>query len=219
MIHQEKPGETMNQSQESYGGDKTNQAPTTDQSHTHQEQPPIEGEVVQGDDPPSTTTTTVDDAPKSATELEQRLMQAEAQATEYKDQWLRAIADHKNYKRRTDAEREEIKKNANAGLLLKMLQILDDFERAIESVPSDIAESPWVSGIGMIRQKFTTLMESENVTPIEAVGQDFDPNLHHAVAYEDVEGQNEKVVEELQKGYKLHDRIIRPAMVKVGKSG
>jgi molecular chaperone GrpE len=194
---------------------------------THHTQEPIEGEVVYdiGNNTMTTkeeteaTATGADAAPQNLVELEQRIVQAEAQVQEYKDQWLRAVADHKNYKRRTDTEREEMKKHANAGVIAKMLQVLDDFERALESVPADIAQSPWVSGIGMIRQKFLTLLESENVTPIESLGQDFDPNLHHAVAYEEIAGQEEKVVEELQKGYRLHDRIIRPAMVKVGRSG
>jgi molecular chaperone GrpE len=150
-------------------------------------------------------------------DLEARLAQAEAQATEYKDQWLRATADYKNFKRRTEIERSELIRSASGGLLLKLLPIIDDFERAEENVPSDIAESAWWGGTRLIGQKLRTLLESEQVTPIEAVGQPFDPNVHEAVMYEPAEGQDGIVTGELQKGYMLRDRMLRPSMVKVGK--
>ncbi len=185
------------------------EARETAEEHTNTSASAVEGEVVEGE------SMTADS--EEAADLAQKLEHAEALATDYKNQWLRAVADYKNYKRRADSEREEIKRNANAGLILKLLQILDDFERAIESVPPEVAESPWWAGTNMILQKFYTILESENVAPIEALGQDFDPNFHHAVTYEEAEGQNEKVIAELQKGYTMHDRVIRPAMVKVGK--
>jgi molecular chaperone GrpE len=149
--------------------------------------------------------------------LEARLAQAEAQAAEYKDQWLRATADYKNFKRRADTERSELIRSAGAALLLKLLPVVDDFDRAIANIPSEIAASAWWGGTQLIAQKLRTLLESEGVKPIEALGQDFDPNIHEAVLYEDAEGQDGKVVEELQRGYKLYERILRPAMVKVGR--
>lgn len=152
-----------------------------------------------------------------ADDLQQRLAQAEAQAADYKDQWLRAAADYKNYKRRTETERSELIRSANAGLVLKLLPVLDDFDRAIANIPPEIAETPWWGGTQLIAQKLRTILESEGVTPIEALGQDFDPNLHEAVLYEEAEGQDGKVIAELQKGYKLRDRVLRPTMVKVGK--
>jgi molecular chaperone GrpE len=94
---------------------------------------------------------------------------------------------------------------------------MDDFERAAASIPPEIAEHPWWAGTQLIEQKLRTILESEGVTPIEALGQDFDPNLHEAVLYEETEGQEGKVVGELQKGYKIHERVLRPTMVKVGK--
>jgi molecular chaperone GrpE len=94
---------------------------------------------------------------------------------------------------------------------------MDDFERAIANIPSEIAETPWWGGTQLIAQKLRTILESEGVKPIEAVGQDFDPNLHEAVLYEEAEGQEGKVIAELQKGYKLGDRVLRPSMVKVGR--
>lgn len=166
---------------------------------------PIEGEVVSADPPENKS----GDPPPE---------QPQAQATDYKDQWLRAVADFKNYKRRAEAEREDLKRNASAGLILKLLPILDDLELALNNVPDEVAQTSWWEGTRMIAQKFSLLLESEGVVPIEAVGQEFDPNLHHAVTFEENAEQADKVVAELQKGYKMHDRVLRPAMVKVGKS-
>lgn len=150
-------------------------------------------------------------------DLEARLSQAEAQAAEYKDQWLRATADYKNFKRRADIERGELIRSAGAGLLLKILPVVDDFDRAIANIPAEIAETPWWGGTQMIAQKLRTLLESEGVKTIETLGQDFDPNIHEAVLYEDAEGQDGKVIAELQRGYRLRERVLRPAMVKVGR--
>lgn len=149
--------------------------------------------------------------------LQARLAQAEAQAAEYKDQWLRATADYKNFKRRTDIERGELIRSASSALLLKLLPVVDDFDRAIANIPPEIAESAWWGGTQLIAQKLRTILESEGVKAIEALGQDFDPNQHEAVLYEEAEGQDGKVVAELQKGYKLGERVLRPAMVKVGR--
>jgi len=101
-------------------------------------------------------------------------------------------------------------------LLLKILPVVDDFDRAIANIPAEIAESAWWGGTQLIAQKLRTLLESEGVKAITTVGQEFDPNIHEAVLYEDAEGQDGKVVAELQRGYRLYERVLRPAMVKVG---
>ncbi|HEU5011563.1 MAG TPA: nucleotide exchange factor GrpE [Roseiflexaceae bacterium] len=151
-------------------------------------------------------------------ELQARIEQLEKEAAEYKDQWLRATADYRNFKRRTDQERAELIRSASAGLLLKLLPVVDDLERAMSSVTPDVENTQWYGGVKLIQQKLQTVLESEGVTPIEAVGQEFDPNLHEAVIYEEGDGNTTSVTAELQKGYKLRDRVLRPAMVKVGKS-
>jgi molecular chaperone GrpE len=150
-------------------------------------------------------------------ELKARLAQVEAQAGEYKDQWLRATADYKNFKRRTDIERSELIRSASSALLLKMLPVMDDFERSMANIPPEVAESAWWGGTQLIAQKLRTVLESEGVNAIAALGTDFDPNLHEAVLYEDADGQDGKVIAELQRGYKLGDRVLRPSMVKVGR--
>ncbi|MGC8950960.1 nucleotide exchange factor GrpE [Chloroflexus sp.] len=173
-------------------------------------------QAIATDAAPTTTDTPTDPAAVIA-DLQQRLARAEAQAAEYKDQWMRAVADYRNFKRRTETERAELIRNAGAAIILKLLPVLDDFERAIANVPPEIAETPWWQGTQLIAHKLRTMLESEGVKPIEALGQDFDPNLHEAVIYEDAEGQEGKVIAELQRGYLLHDRVIRPSMVKVGR--
>jgi molecular chaperone GrpE len=151
------------------------------------------------------------------TALQARVAQLEKEAADYKDQWLRSAAEFKNFKRRTDIERADLIRGASAGLLLKLLPAVDDLERALASVTPDVAATPWYSGFRLIPQKLQTVLESEGVTPINALGQDFDPNFHEAVIYEAAEGQEGKVIGELQRGYKLRDRVLRPTMVKVGQ--
>jgi molecular chaperone GrpE len=151
-------------------------------------------------------------------ELQARVAQLEKQVAEYKDQWLRAAADYKNFKRRTDQERADLIRGASAGLLLKLLPVVDDIERALNSVTPDVANTPWYGGFKLIPQKLQAILESEGVTSIAALGEHFDPNIHEAVIYEAAgEGQEGKVIAELQKGYKLRDRVLRPTMVKVGQ--
>lgn len=171
---------------------------------------------------------TVDQTPEAAdgaqapeadgvAELQARLAKAEAEAAEHKDQWLRAAADYKNFKRRVEIERSELIRSASSALVLKLLPVMDDFERAIANIPPEIAESAWWGGTQLIAQKLRTILESEGVKEIAALGEEFDPNQHEAVLYEEAEGQDGKVVAELQKGYKLGDRVLRPSMVKVGR--
>ncbi|MBK9942997.1 MAG: nucleotide exchange factor GrpE [Kouleothrix sp.] len=150
--------------------------------------------------------------------LQERVAQLEREAAEYKDQWLRAAADYKNFKRRTEQERADLIRGASAGLVLKLLPVVDDLERAMGSATAEIQGSPWYNGFKLIPQKLQTVLESEGVTPIQALGQEFDPNFHEAVIYEAAgDGQGGKVVGELQKGYMLRERVLRPTMVKVGQ--
>ena len=158
-------------------------------------------------------------ATPAADDQQARITQLEKDNEDLRDKWLRAVADYKNFKRRADQERVDLIRGASAGLLLKLLPAVDDFDRAMASAPAEIAGTPWFEGFKLIAQKLQTILESEGVVPIEALGQEFDPNQHEAVIYEDAgDGSDGKVVAELQKGYKLRDRVLRPTMVKVGKA-
>ena len=147
--------------------------------------------------------------------LTKALAEEKERAERYLANWQRAQADLINFRKRSEQEKDEVIKFANAMLLMSLLPILDDFERALDNVSIKLAGLTWVDGIRLIHRKLQATLESHGISQIEALGNDFDPTLHEAVLEE--EGEEGKVIEELQKGYKLHERVLRPAMVKVGK--
>jgi molecular chaperone GrpE len=151
--------------------------------------------------------------------LRAELEQVQAQAAEYLDGWQRARAEFANYKKRVDAEREELRRTSTEALLLKMLPVIDDFERAFQTLPEEFGDELWVDGIKMILRKLQAILESENVTPLEAAGQPFDPLWHEAVMQEETnEHPDGYVIEEVQRGYRLGERVLRPSMVKVASN-
>lgn len=151
--------------------------------------------------------------------LRAELEKAQAQAAEYLDGWQRARAEFANYKKRVEAERAVLQQTSNEALLLKLLPVVDDFERAFQTLPEDMADVPWVDGIKLILRKLQAILDSENVIPIEAMGQPFDPLLHQAVMQEETtEHPDGHVIEEMQRGYRLGERVLRPSMVKVANN-
>ncbi len=146
--------------------------------------------------------------------LKQSLAEEKAKAEGYLANWQRAQADFVNYKRRSQQEREEVSKFANASLMFSLLPIVDDLERAFTSIPPNLARLTWVDGIRLIERKLQASLEAQGLSPIKTLGEPFDPNFHEAAMHG--KGKEGIVVEELQKGYKLQDRVIRPAMVVVG---
>lgn len=151
--------------------------------------------------------------------LRQALDEHKARAEEYLDQWKRARADFANLKRRTEKERAELLKFANAELLAKLLPVLDDFERALSNLPVELRAMTWLEGVFLIQRKLQLVLEQEGVQPLEVVGQPFDPNLHEAVIHEETNKHPDgQIIAEIQKGYKLGDRVLRPALVKVAKN-
>ncbi len=145
---------------------------------------------------------------------EDQLARAKEDAEKYLDNWRRAEADLQNYKRRAEQDRDESRRFSHASLIINLLPILDDFERAFGSLDARLAGLTWLDGMRLIYRKLGALLESAGVRPIEAEGQTFDPRYHEAVAH--AEGEEGKVIAEVQRGYKLHDRVLRPAMVVVG---
>ena len=151
-------------------------------------------------------------------QLRAALEAAQQEAAESKAQWQRSAADFTNYKRRTEQERDAMLGLANEVLLAKLLAIVDDFDRAIANMPAELQGIPWVGGIGAIDRKLDQLLESEGLTPIDALGKQFDPHEHEAIAQEDRPGVPEgTVIAELQKGYRIRDRVLRPSMVAVAR--
>ena len=144
------------------------------------------------------------------------LEQVQAQAAEYLDQLQRAQAEFANYKKRIERERQEFVSLANAALISSLLPILDDFERALDTVPDDLQDQTWVDGLLLIERSLRKTLEEEGVSEIDSVGKTFDPEFHHAVVREESsEYEEDEVISELQKGYRLHDKVLRPSMVRV----
>jgi molecular chaperone GrpE len=139
---------------------------------------------------------------------------------EYLTALQRERAEFQNYKRRTGEERMRELGLAAEDLIRKVLALADDFDRAIEARPPDIADHPWFEGIAAIDRKLRQLLESEGVTTIDAsAGRPFDPREHEAIAnVPDPNRAEGEIVEEIRRGYRLRDRVIRPALVAVAAS-
>ena len=152
-------------------------------------------------------------------ELESELEEAKAQAAEYLDGWQRAQAEFSNYKKRQEAERVQMRTRVTADVLRKILPVVDDFERAMATMPDDLSQLTWCEGVFLIKAKLDGILDSEGVKTIDTDGQAFDPVYHEAVTYEEAEGYDEgQVIAEVQRGYMLDERVLRPALVRVAKT-
>lgn len=150
--------------------------------------------------------------------MQQELETARAENAAAADMMLRLAAEMDNYKKRVDKDRQSLIKYGCQGVVQELLPILDNFERAIESANESKDFDSFLEGVEMIFKQMSDALERKGISRIDAVGAVFDPNVHEAVVQVASEEHPENtVVEELQKGYMLHDRIIRPAMVTVSK--
>lgn len=147
-------------------------------------------------------------------ELQKELAEEKAKAESYLAGWQRAQADFANFKRRVEAEKEDTIKYANNSFILKILPVLDDFERAFTAMTDGQAGNGILDGMKLVERKLKNFLESQGVIEIKAVGEPFDPNLHEAVMQ--TEGEEGIITKEFEKGYKIKDRIIRPSKVAVG---
>ena len=161
-----------------------------------------------------------EEAPASGVEFEQMridLEAAQAQAAEHLATAQRTIADFANYRRRTSEEREAENQNATEALLVVLLPVLDDFDRANSALPPELRDSTWVSGIAVIERKLRAALESCGVSLMDTAGAMFDPRLHEAIGTKPAAPEFEgAVVAETQHGYLRGERVLRPAQVLVG---
>lgn len=150
-------------------------------------------------------------------EMETRLESVEQEAKEAHDRFLRVSAEFENYKKRSAREMDEFRKFANESLLREMLTVVDNLERALNSSNNDNqANSHIAEGVDMTLKEILKVFEKFNVKPIVALGKPFDPNFHQAAMREEMNERPENtVLNELEKGYMIHDRLLRPAMVVV----
>jgi molecular chaperone GrpE len=152
-------------------------------------------------------------------EVKGELEKAKDQAAEYLDGWQRTRAEFSNYKKRQEADRAQMMTLANATLLRKLLPVVDDFERAMATLPPNLGQITWLEGIALIKHKLEAILESEGVKPVATGAQAFDPRYHEAVTYEEVEGYEDgQIIGEVQRGYVLGERVLRPALVRVAKA-
>jgi molecular chaperone GrpE len=158
-----------------------------------------------------------ENAPEAQADLSAQLEAEKNRSAELLDSWQRARAEFLNFKRRTEQERQREAQMAGLMVIAKVLPILDDFDLALANRPQGGDTEAWVNGVALVAHKLRTVLEGEGVQPIAAMGQKFDPALHEAVMVED--GGGDWVVAELRRGYTLNGQVIRPALVKVGKSG
>ena len=149
--------------------------------------------------------------------LDEQLAEAVEKADSNYRQWQRTAADFANYKRRIEQERGEAARFASAALVINLLPIYDDLDRAVNSVDAQLAGLNWVQGVMAIQRKFALLMEAMGVKEVSASGEAFDPERHEAVGQQP--GEEGKVLHVVQKGYALGEKVIRPAMVIVGQGG
>jgi len=155
------------------------------------------------------------DAPVTVEDLTRQLNEEKEKAQSFYASWQRAAADYQNFKRRVDQEKDELTRFASMALIINVLPIMDDLDRALQNVDAALAGLTWVEGIRLIYRKFQGLLDAAAVKEIDADGADFDPNQHEAVAFGP--GEDGKIVSVIQKGYSMGGRVIRPAMVVVGK--
>jgi molecular chaperone GrpE len=163
------------------------------------------------------TTDTPEQAAADAAPQETDAAEVARQRDDYYDRLLRKTAEFDNYRKRTDRERLQLADAAAADLIKDLLPLIDDLERALKADTGD-GTSAIHRGVELIHKQLLDTLRKRGVTPIEAIGQDFDPHFHNAVTYEPTEGHREgEVTEEFARGYMLGDRLLRPAMVKVAK--
>ena len=169
-----------------------------------------------------TSNTAVSESNALAAELEalkKSLTDANAKSTEYLDGWQRARAEFANYKKRQESDFANLRAMSTSGLIAKLLPVLDDFERASRTLAPSLRDMTWIEGVLLIHRKLQLILESEGIKAIEVKPNDpFDPSIHEAVSQDEAEGvESGHVIDELQKGYRLGDRVIRPALVRVAR--
>ena len=165
---------------------------------------------------PAETASVVETIESKLERLQADLEQRDAQLRELNDRYLRALADFDNFRKRARQEMEEARRNAAASVIEEVLPVLDNFERALQAAEESQQLDKLLEGVRMIRRQMQDILERRGVAPIEALGQPFDPNYHEAVArIETADHPEGTVVHEVEKGYKLGDRVLRPTKVAV----
>ena len=151
--------------------------------------------------------------------LRETLEEAERERDQFRAMMLRAQADLVNYRRRVEDERETLKRNVTSSLLIDMLELVDDFDRALDYVPDDAVAPQWLEGLLNARRSFNRKLLMQGVSKVESAGQQFDPNVHEAIQSMPTDDHPEGTITSVvREGYMLNDRLLRPAQVVVAVS-
>jgi molecular chaperone GrpE len=149
--------------------------------------------------------------------IQERTAELESSLAEAKDRYLRTAADFDNFRKRSRQQQLETIQHASADLIARLLPALDDLHKALDHKPEGVDES-WVKGLELSVRKLEEALSAHGLEPIHAVGVPFDPKLHEAIGYEESADQPEDTVtSELRRGYRIRDRVVRPALVKVAR--
>jgi molecular chaperone GrpE len=150
--------------------------------------------------------------------LKDELAESKKQSEYHLDQWKRSAASLQNYRKHVEKERADLAKSAKANVIMQLLPVLDDLERAFVTMPFELSSFTWTEGLAFIDRKLQLTLEKQGLEEIRALGEPFDPRLHQALLEEETEQYADgHVMAVLQKGYKLDDRILRPALVKIAR--
>ena len=148
--------------------------------------------------------------------VKDELIEWQTKANEYLDGWQRARADYANYKKRVERDQTQTHQNAAANVIRRFLEVKDDLELALKNRPDEGDDAGWADGVELIYRKLSAFLEAEGVSIIETDGKFFDPNLHEAITHENHPGlESGQIIAVLKQGYRLGDRVLRPAQVRV----
>ena len=140
------------------------------------------------------------------------------QSDEFSDGWQRERAEFANYRKRVARDQEQERLNFRIDIIKRYLVVHDDFERALAHIPPEFNGHPWLDGVQLIYQKLKNLLDGEGIQPIPAENTAFNPELHEAISHEEnPDFESEQIIEVVQQGYAIGDRVIRPALVRVAK--
>ncbi len=155
---------------------------------------------------------------ETAGDIEMALQEWQGKANEYLDGWQRSRAEFANYKKRIEREQAQVYQTAAGNILKRQLAVLDDLDRALANRPEDGDGAAWSQGIDLVYRKLVNILEGEGVKMMQVEGEFFDPNLHEAISSEDnPDFESGQIIEVLQKGYLLGERVLRPALVRVAR--
>jgi molecular chaperone GrpE len=172
----------------------------------------------------STPAPTADVSLKAAGEddvatLRQQLEDERARANDLRDRWQRAAADLANLRKRTEQDKGDLEKFASMLLVQELLPVLDNFQRALDTIPSNLRMLTWIYGVALIERELQAVLERRGLAPIEATGKPFSAHFHEAISERETsEAESGTVVQEFQKGYTMHGVVIRPSLVEVASA-